>query len=257
MEPTVTADFYPVDLGEWLALCDLAKVPYVPAMEIARASTLGIQEGEVEPERVRQFWLSIRDADVDYPAGFMLRWSCCSMERVKSRLARGSAEWHPDFMQLSVNDFRADMMIEDFDRPTIAAYVRPWLQFAMEGQYPVEYRAFVRENALLGVSSYYPQRPLIKADQTTLDIRTVSSFVRRLIDRQRKPVLSPHLAREMDLTLNCWTADFARLPSGAIVFLEGGPAHGKHWGSHPCCFRDGEIEGVALSDRNTTDETFS
>ena len=54
---------------------------------------------------------------------------------------------------------------------------------------------------------------------------------------------------EQDSTGGHFTADFLVTREGnEVLFIEGGPPH--HFGAHPCCFRFGEIEGVALTGRN-------
>ena len=45
-----------------------------------------------------------------------------------------------------------------------------------------------------------------------------------------------------------FTADFIVTGKDEILFLEGGPPH--ELGAHPCCFQPGEIQGVALENRN-------
>ncbi len=45
-----------------------------------------------------------------------------------------------------------------------------------------------------------------------------------------------------------FTADFIVTSKDEILFLEGGPPH--ELGAHPCCFQPGEIQGVALENRN-------
>ena len=45
-----------------------------------------------------------------------------------------------------------------------------------------------------------------------------------------------------------FSADFLVTLDSRVLFLEGGPPHGL--GAHSCCFRPGEIEGVAFEDRN-------
>lgn len=245
-------DFYPVDLGEWLELCARAGVPAVPAVEIARAPTLMIEDIETVPmpAPVVDFWNKIVWTQGTMNHGYMLRWSCGSMSVVKERLSVGLPGWHSDLMSLSPDDFRASQLIEDFNRQTIAAYLRPWLAFDMHEGWPIEYRAYVRDDEIIGISNYYPQRPLPDNEATAADLKTVRLLTERLIAVQTLPTYCPWVARDFDMSKNQFTADFARLPSGAILFLEGGPPHGKSWGAHQCCFRNNEIDGVALFDRN-------
>jgi len=242
--------FYPVDLGDWIELCQRAGVPFVPADEVARVSTLEVENFESPTPDVIGFWQAVRKQQETCWSNHMLRWSCCSMGLVKERLSNGHHQWTESLMDLSVDDFRAGDIIGDFARPTIAAYIRPWLDLATVDGYPVEYRAFVRDNVLIGISSYYPQRPLPADKDVNIDLAGVAAMTQALINAQTKPLLLPSLQSEMDLSKNQFTADFARTLDGHLYFLEGGPPHGRIWGAHPCCFKDGETRGLALEDRN-------
>lgn len=245
--------FTPVDLGCWMALCEKAGVPTVPALEIGSAPTIALWEssdndGPVDDE-IHKLFTNIAETQIAMPVGWMMRWSCCSMADVKVRLSEGQPEWHPNFMQLFVEDFRAFDLIAEFPLPRISAWARPWLTFDVVDGYPVEYRVFVRDNKVIGISNYYPQRPLPDDDKTAVDVSIVRRMTEALIDAQNLPLNAPEVAGDLDLSKNQFSADFARLPSGAILFLEGGPPHTHYWGAHPCCFDGGEIAGIALSKR--------
>ena len=59
--------------------------------------------------------------------------------------------------------------------------------------YPVEYRAFVENGRLLGVSSYYPQRPLPRNDR---QLQTVEDLVDALLDALSGPFEWPAIKHE-------------------------------------------------------------
>ena len=114
------------------------------------------------------------------------------------------------------------------------------------GRLPVESRAFVRDGGVLGISSYYPQRPL---PEFPAHIQAVREQTEMLINAVRTPFqwhVEPSL-RGLDKDGVHFTADFIATAEG-MIFLEGGPPH--ELGAHPCCFREGRISGVALEDRN-------
>lgn len=250
--------FRPLDLGHWLRLCAEAGVPAVPATLVASINPQLLTEfiephpdhvpTEAQLETLQAFWAKVQEARALH--GYMLRWSCCACAKVKHRLSTGEPRWNPDFLEFfGADDFRAFDLLCEFYHPEVGAYLRPWLRYAVHEGYPVEYRAFVLNGEIQGVSNYYPQRDLPDNDETSRDVETVLAFTRRLIAAQREPINLPNAFVQAMPKLNCWTADFARLADGAIVFLEGGPPH-LPGGAHMCCFKFGEIEGVALSNRN-------
>lgn len=244
--------FTPTDLGDWMALCAKAGVPAVPALRVATGPTSHIWAFDEEPpaehvEAVRTFWRDVAAAQERFPAGWMLRWSCCSMAEVKDRLGHGNASWHRDLMDIRADDFRAFDLIGEFPRSTISVWARPWMPFAQADGYPVEYRAFVLDGRLTGIANYYPQRDLPDDGSTRRDLDAVGWMTAALIAAQDRPLNMPAVSRTLDLSRNHFTADFGRLPDGAVVFLEGGPPHTAHWGAHPCCFWGREPDGVALA----------
>lgn len=252
--------FTPADLGCWLALAASAGVPVVPAVEIASAPTADLYDTIDGPDaspttEVIAFFKTVDDFRTRCGPGFMLRWSCCSMGDLKLRMASARTDWHPTLMELYVDDFRAAHLISEFPRDRITAFARPWLALDIIDGYPVEYRAFVADGRLQGISNYYPQRPLPDVARTADDVATVRRMTEALIEAQRLPLDLPQLEGRANLALNQFTADFVRLPSGAILLLEGGPPHTPSWGAHPCCFEGREISGVALAP--LSDEAFS
>jgi len=52
------------------------------------------------------------------------------------------------------------------------------------------------------------------------------------------------------IPMKSFTADFVVTEDDEVLFLEGGPPHTALWGAHPCCFVPGNVEGVALMNRN-------
>lgn len=237
-------------LGHWLQLCETAGVPSVPAIKVAEAPKDDLLEAIDQPPSLAAaaFWGAIDDWKDRVGVGFMLRWMVCSCSEVKSRMGRGRSEWHPDVLHyFMLDDFRAGDLVYEFPGSLASAWGRPWMQLDMIGDYPVEYRAFVTKNMLDGISNYYPQRPLPDDENTARDIVTIKKHVAAMIDAQTSAIICPQASFIHGKTENWWTADFARLPSGAIVFLEGGPAHFGNGGAHCCCFPPGRIEGVALT----------
>ena len=178
--------------------------------------------------------------------GHMMRFDYCSSLEVKSSLSQGEWECRPEFCRLELDDPRAFDILFEYPRPTAPVWLRPWENTLIVDGYPVEYRAFVRDGEVLGISSYYPQRPLPEFPE---HLQAVRDQTERLIHAVRTPFqwhLKPNM-RGLDRNGVHFTADFIATAEG-ILFLEGGAPH--ELGAPPCCFRDGEISGVALEDRN-------
>ena len=177
-----------------------------------------------------------------------MRLDCCSGGEIKYRMAIGEPACLPEFQEIVVGDVRAYDIIFDYPRESVPVWQRPWVRPMMELGYPVEYRAFVRDGELRGISSYYPQRPLSKYPEHLDEVREATE---RLTAHARPPFLWHTTTMldgtELDLAGVHFTADFLVSEYGEVLFLEGGPP--CELGAHPCCFRPGEIEGIALDPR--------
>lgn len=251
--------FCTVDIGDWLALCKDADVPFIPATPIAEADCEDLsmfdQPGDHQ-ERLAKFWASVdkvRKPSLEQGLHEMLRWSCCAGSDVKYHLGCGRPGWNREFMEtFDICDPRAYDLVHDFPKKTIQAWLRPWQKLLCHNDYPVEFRAFVENNNITGISSYYPQRALPLSASIITYISEITNFTKRMVAYQPKPLNCPELrncAPNIDLRLNSWTADFAVSEDESVLFLEGGPPHTPTFGAHSCCFAVGEIEGIALRPR--------
>jgi len=247
--------FCTVDIGDWLALCKDADVPFIPATPVAEAQCEDLsmfdQAGEHQ-ERLSVFWAEIekvQKSSLEQDRHEMLRWSCCAGSDVKYHLGCGRPGWNPEFMEtFDICDPRAYDLVHDFPKKTIQAWLRPWISLQCLDDYPIEFRVFVENNKIIGISSYYPQRPLPLTSDIITYISAITSHAEKMISRQAKPLNCPEL-RGFDITQNSWSADFAISENGEALFLEGGPPHTPTFGAHSCCFAVGEIEGIALRPR--------
>lgn len=247
--------FCPYSLGDWIRICQKAKVPHVPAVHVVDFERNDVMEHQTAgPHQVR--------LDKAYAAvnnkpgpGWMIRWDCGASANLKLAMSDGRSPDAETLEQLPI-DFRILELLRDYPRFVVPVWRRPWLgeQMMMAAGYPVEYRAFVKNGALIGISSYYPQRPLPRIDH---HIASIESQVAALLAKLKGPFEWParHTEtmriRAMLPTLKGtptpdgvhFTADFAATTHG-MLFLEGGPPH--FMGAHPCCFRPDRIAGVAL-----------
>ena len=242
--------FCTISLGDWLNLCRRAEVPHVPATQIAQVLRDDYLDFETEGEhraRLKQVWKAIQYARTE---NHMMRLDCCTDAELKYRMSRGDGGgFQPEFGGIMLDDMRSYNIVSEYPRENIPIWQRPWAKTQVIDGYPVEYRAYVRDGKLQGISSYYPQRPLPRFPE---HLKAVQSCTERLIQHAQTPFLWHHTFmfqdNPMDPTGIHFTADFLVNTQGETLFLEGGPPH--ELGAHMCCFRPGEIEGVALTDRN-------
>ena len=263
--------FCPLSLGDWLQTAERAGVTAVPAETAAVFERDDMLNHEYNgPHQARLDAAYAKLASGTRP-GTMLRWDCCASADLK--FALGDA-LEPDDETLTTLplDVRILEAAYEWPRVVLPAWRRPWLRERMRfaDGYPVEYRAFVEDGRLRGVSSYYIQRPLRRNDR---EIAAVEEATGRLmsalkppfewpVDRDHRLRLQLQLvkikvkhnhesgpeARGPDPDRMHFTADFCVLDDGEVLLLEGGPP--SFMGADPCCFRGGKIDGVALAPRH-------
>ena len=246
-----TGRFCPTSLEDWLALCQVAGVAHVPAeliTTINREDWLMFDQDGEHAERLRR---AIREAQDKLTPEHMIRYDFCAPLETKIRMSRGLPGYHPDMGRIQLDDPRAYEILWEQPRERIPVYQRPWTEPRTAEGYPVEYRAFVRDGTILGISSYYPQRPLPLNRGHLQQVETATT-------RLAQAAPTPFLWNENPMRLAFFerhdpaavhfTADFLVTQQDKVLFLEGGPPH--EMGAHPCCFPPGEIQGIALSDRN-------
>ena len=247
--------FCPISLGDWLSICQMAGVRHVPARkvtELIRDDYLAFEQREGEHhERLQAAEQAIMAAVRD--GGHMMRLDCCSGDEIKYRMSIGEPECLPGFQEIVIGDIRAYDIVFEYPRDTVPVWQRPWVRPMLELGYPVEYRAYVRDGEIQGISNYYPQRPL---PEYPGHLEAVREMTERLIEHVQPPFLWHTTGMldgtPLDLARAQFTADFLVSEYGEVLWLEGGPPH--ELGAHPCCFRPGEIAGIALVNRNQEEE---
>ena len=241
--------FCPVSLGDWLELCGEAGVPHVPAELVAtmlRDDCLAFDTRGEHQERLVSALEALQEAKLE---NHMMRMDPASGIEIKHRLSIGEPEFRPEFQEIILDDPRLFDILFEYPREEVPVWRRPWVDAMRHQGYPVEYRAFVRDSTLLGISNYYPQRPL---PEFPAHLEAVRRYTQALIESVKPPFLWHTAHGLMDGTLDAagihFTADFLVTVQDEVLFLEGGPPH--ELGAHPCCFEPGNIQGIELRDRN-------
>lgn len=236
-----------LSLAEWLALARHMRVPHVPARFIADIAVEDLrrfEDGDVERgKRLRTFFDSVYRQKAE---GAIERWDHCAPSDLKARMARGAAP----VSVLTLDDPRAYELLDDLPtgQETMTAWSRPWTEARRVNGYPVEYRVFVSRGEIVGVSSYYPQRPLLRTSKIEYEIGLACIYAKAMIAAMPLPIVNCQLeAAGLPADHASCSLDFLASETRGILFLEGGPPHTPHWGAHPCCFEGYAIKGLALA----------
>ena len=255
------SQFCPYSLGDWIGVCERAGIPHVPAMHVADFERHDLLQHEYAGPHQKRLDAAYEHVRRAASPNWMLRWDCCASANLKFSMGEGRRPDTGTRQSLPV-DYRLLEILEDYPRVIIPVWRRPWIgdEMLFLDAYPVEYRAFVENGRLIGISSYYPQRPLPRNDE---HLAIIEKHVATLLDELEPPFEWPVIASEQ-MRVNAmlaardgnetpargplqdevhFTADFAATRLG-MVLLEGGPPH--FMGAAPCCFAAGRIDGVAL-----------
>ena len=252
--------FCPTSLEDWLELCQRTGVPHVPARKVTELRREDYLSFDTQGDHSQRLKAAGQEIQAARKRDHMMRLDCCSDAEIKYRMAQGEPDFREEFDHILFGDPRAFDLVAEHPRDILPVWQRPWQDTMRVDGYPVEYRAFVRDGRVRGISSYYPQRPLPEFPE---HLRAVALMTGRLAAALEGPFLWNNTGMLLHLELDPrgvhFTADFLVTPQEEVlslvtpqeevIFLEGGPPH--ELGAHMCCFRPGEIEGIALTDRNT------
>ena len=254
--------FCPISLGDWNWLCRKADVPYIPAILITAMEKYDLLNFDHNGPHQNRLMKNFGQVEKYKQDSHMMRWDFCADGHIKSAMANGEPDWLPvmNDIEMSFGDPRWFDILFDYPRLLVPVWNRPWVSHMIIDKYPVEYRVFVNDGDITGISSYYPQRPL---PYNAGHLETVTNYTEILIDAVETPFLLCEAAfaqqihegmasfgqPEKPKTDECkhFTADFLVDLNDKVWFLEGGPPH--ELGAHPCCFLPGEIDGIALENR--------
>lgn len=240
--------FIGVSLGQWLSHVAAAGVAHVPATKIfSIGRDVWLYAEEARGADVAT-WGAFSSALSSQPDGVMVRLDACSGEDIKRPMAAGQIPDSAQCKALSPFDYRASEIVYEYPGDEIDVWARPWIDAKMHEGFPVEFRVFVRNSEVLGVASYYPQRPLPDTEQMqgyAAQCREKAQAITSHLDSiGATPWMPNYECRFSDGKVSA-TMDFIIGTDGEPVFLEAGPPYGA--GAHPCAFIDREITGVALA----------
>jgi hypothetical protein len=238
-----------VPLSYWVEIAKAANVPMIPC-----DFSNDFRVGEVmealnggDPTQFGDAWewyeREVKERLIE-GEHFSARWDCCSSSDLKYAASQGK-EWGGQFYALIPDDPRF-FDCHDYQEMT-SIILRPWVEALRVEGYPVEFRVYHGPNGYQGISSYYPQRPLpYRVDLPGGTWEKMTEFAYRC-ERWAHTLTYKMAAEDRK---QGFTADFLITPTGKAVFIEGGPPHiaNGNISAHPCCFRAGEIDGIALEE---------
>ena len=93
------------------------------------------------------------------------------------KVAAGTKGAHREVCDRTGQGFWHDMRLvelamEDWPRPTIPVFARPYRKPWLVDGFAVEFRVWVRAGKVTAISNYYPQRPLVRSAQIERAMRT-------------------------------------------------------------------------------------
>lgn len=214
-----------IGLSDWIEYID---IPFVPARQVTEIPVALVKRFNTHWYHLQSYLHAI---DLQVREREMVRWDCCAPYTLKQSMAAGQHTYQPDYQRVTFDDPRLfDILYRDWNHEMIGVFARPWIDANIIDGYPEEYRVFVEGKQVVGVSNYYPQRPL--PDALTETAEWAAELTQKILDHTND-------------ALESFTADFIVDDGGdRMRWLEGGPGHAQ--GAHPCCFEPGKIDGIAL-----------
>lgn len=271
--PEDLAYFNTLSLGNWLIIAAEAGVGAVPARILHAVPTQALFSdamGNDRPEHYRKDLEELDAAIQTIREDEMLRFDPCGSAALKSSISEGRGELvGPSRGYIRSHNGRVDHILcerladaflwhpEDhmpvFARPIIKTRKRGGWAFhtGAAGEWPCEWRVYVREGVVIGISNYYPQAAAGVEDVPTALAAAVRTEL--LISAMADLKIVPHHSRyegALDISKASFSADFIERDDGELLFLEAGPAHifRPAFGASPCCFNPNDgISGIALA----------
>lgn len=247
----------------WVAVAQRSGIPLISLREIARMTMDGYIKAmdQIDHSELEAFEEKII---AELQPGEMVRCDNKATGEVKAALSEGEpmnnglvySEYHGRQI-LPIHDETFYTTMLDLGVPNIVAFARPIVDTKMidgewrgkSGQWPAEFRVYVENNKVVGVSNYYPQvamDPKIFAKPAAQAVYYAKCIANTLEElhlgvgnhaycndveetQDQRSAWVPKTWGAQDYTL-----DFICTPDDEILFLEGGPAGMQ--AADPCCF---------------------
>lgn len=285
-----------LSLPAWLAVAQRAGINYIPARPLASVDAEDYIAAFDHPKgpEAANYDIFHKAVIAGITQGEMVRMEQVAPREIKSLMSQGTdmtnglfelndgsglyLDLHEDRFYATFKDLGADQ-VRAFARPIITPEFIPGTFQGVQGQWPVEFRVYVEDDRIVGISNYYPQ---VAMDPE--EYRPVMTTVYRLAQDMLDTMQTLHLGvgnhthcREFgprscmvqrpDWQPDIWasqnfTLDFMLREDGLVTFLEGGPAGMS--AAHPCCFlQEGRVpepdflHGVAYSDHSPVEALTS
>jgi hypothetical protein len=247
--------FNATSLNSWAKIASDAGVPSIPVATALEIPVDVIMRFDCPEEGDAPYHRQFRDLLGNVPDGQMLRWDCCASLNLKWAMDDGELD-HRAKTALEFDDPRFFDILYEYPGESISILQRPWVEARRVDSHPVEYRVFVQDSQILGISSYYPQRPLTLDDDVRREVEESLALSQKIVAAATAAGTVPWMGRferaGMDPRKVSCSLDFLVTEQGEVQFIEAGPPFGV--GAHPCCFEknraaDGSISvsGVALA----------
>ncbi len=274
------AAFSTVSLGNWMEVAAVAGVPAIQADFLGclpLTPLLGMADpGDLEAASRNETFKKVA-ADIEaivskVPDGHILRMDAAGGAELKMAMAEGSMDplaarprargfiEHEGKRFMDLDDPRFFEILMSYPEDAVPMWSRPWMQakrragtnqWGEPGSFPREWRVFIAESRIVGISNYYPQSPMTIRE---LDVEVINAVTSRAISMigamkaGRVRPFHPTYTKEVAPNDICCSLDFMEAEDGRLLFLEGGPGHLSFWGASGCCFGEkSPIRGVALA----------
>lgn len=268
-----------ISLGNWMSIAARVGVPTVPTRIIHVMNTLhAFSMSMGNDHQGRPEFLDMDNAFMDrlqyVLPNEMLRFDQCASMWTKSALSEGESNLSgPAMGWVSEKGRIVPVMCERLSRQFLEStsehtlvhareIVKPrtrtgWTINGKPGEWPIEWRVYVEDGDVVGVSNYYPQSPSQMSADTADQIRMCVHRTREIVAALREAEAYPHHPRYEGVFENdpTFTLDFI-VTSDDVLLIEGGPGHvfDPPWGAHPCCFNPVKgIRGLALGPGDTVE----
>lgn len=252
-----------ISVEAWIAVAQRASIPFIPLREIARMPMDGYIKAmdQIDQSDMDAFEEKIIS---ELRSGEMVRCDNKATGEVKSALSDGEPmnngllySEHYGRQILPIHDEAFYTTMLDLGVPDIVAFARPIVEAksidgewnGKSGKWPAEFRVYVENNKVVGVSNYYPQvgmDPKVftkPAAQAVYHAKCIANTLEELQlgvgnhancpdveqSQDSRPSWMPSTWGPQDYTL-----DFICTPDDELLFLEGGPA--GMLAADPCCF---------------------